>query len=251
MKAILLAAGSGKRLGDLTKESPKALVDINGKSLLERQIIALKKNNIDDILVVTGPNKEKFKIKNVTYVSDSDFLYHDVLGTMMSVSEYMTSDVIISYTDIVFDEKIISDIKNADADINIAVEMNWEAAYVGRTEHPIDEAANVLINDKFVEKIGHQTNRFGNFSKSNLGEFLGLMKLSMNGIKIFKNEYSNLIKNHKGEFHEASSIKTAYITDILQELIDKNFKVNPIKIEGNWCEIDTLQDLEAARKKFP
>ena len=60
-----------------------------------------------------------------------------------------------------------------------------------------------------------------------------------------------MIKNHKGEFHEASSIKTAYITDILQELIDKNFKVNPIKIEGNWCEIDTLQDLEVARKKFP
>ena len=54
--------------------------------------------------------------------------------------------------------------------------MNWEAAYVGRTEHPIDEAANVLINDKFVARIGHQTNRFGNFSKSNLGEFLGLMK---------------------------------------------------------------------------
>ena len=44
MKAILLAAGSGKRLGDLTKNLPKALVDINGKSLLERQIIALRKS---------------------------------------------------------------------------------------------------------------------------------------------------------------------------------------------------------------
>lgn len=251
MKAILLAAGHGKRLGSVTEKLPKALVDINGKSLLERQILALRKNGIDEIIVVTGPNHDKFKIKGITYIHDTDYSNHDVLGTMMSVQDEMIGDIIISYTDIVFDEKIISDIKNADADINIAVEMNWEAAYVGRTEHPIDEAANVLINDKFVARIGHQTNRFGNFSKSNLGEFLGLMKLSMNGIKIFKNEYSNLIKNHKGEFHEASSIKTAYITDILQELIDKNFKVNPIKIEGNWCEIDTLQDLEVARKKFP
>jgi len=246
-----LAAGSGKRLGNLTKDYPKALVDINGLSLLERQIIALRENNIDDILVVTGPNKDKFKTKDITFVHDHDFLNHDVLGTMMSVSEYMTSDVIISYTDIVFDEKIINNIKNSDADINIAVEMNWESAYIGRTDHPVDQAANVLINNKTVKKIGHQTENFGNFSKNDLGEFLGLMKLSENGINIFKNEYFNLIKNHEGKFHEAKSIETAYITDILQELINKNFKVNPVIVDGNWCEIDTLQDLEVAKKKFP
>lgn len=251
MKAILLAAGSGKRLGNLTKDYPKALVDINGLSLLERQIIALRKNNIDDILVVTGPNKNKFKIKDITFLYDHDFLNHDVLGTMMFASEYMTSDVIVSYTDIVFDEKIINSIKNADADINIAVEMNWESAYIGRTDHPVEQAANVLINNETVKKIGHQTEKFGNFNKNNLGEFLGLMKLSKNGVNIFKNEYFNLIKNHKEKFHEAKSIETAYITDILQELINKNFKVNPVIINGNWCEIDTLQDLEVAKKKFP
>ena len=251
MKAILLAAGTGKRLGNLTKDLPKALVDINGKSLLERQIIALRKNSINDILVVTGPNKAKFNIKNITYVPDSDYLTHDVLGTMMSADEYMTSDLIVSYTDIVFDEKIINSMINAIADINIAVEMNWEEAYEGRTDHPIEQAANVLIENNLVKKIGHQTNRFGDFSKNDLGEFLGLMKLSKNGVEIFKNEYSKLIKNHKGKFYEASSIQTAYITDILQELINKNYKINPILIDGNWCEIDTLQDLEIAKKKFP
>ena len=103
MKAILLAAGSGMRLGDLTRETPKALIDINGKTLLERQIIALQKNDINDIVVVTGPNNNKFNIKNITYIQDSNYLEHDVLGTMMSASECMNSDVIISYTDIVFD----------------------------------------------------------------------------------------------------------------------------------------------------
>ena len=67
MKAILLAAGSGKRLGDLTKNLPKALVDINGKSLLERQIIALRKNSInimeemDDESKHNGKNLEILK----------------------------------------------------------------------------------------------------------------------------------------------------------------------------------------------
>ena len=153
MKAILLAAGSGVRLGSLTKETPKALIDINGKTLLERQIIALQKNDINDIIVVTGPNSDKFEIKDVTYIHDSNYLDHDVLGTMMSVIDYMDSDVIISYTDIVFDEKIIYSIKNGKSDINVAVEMDWERAYVNRTEHRVDEAANVLIENELIKDI--------------------------------------------------------------------------------------------------
>ena len=38
---------------------------------------------------------------------------------------------------------------------------------------------------------------------------------------------------------------------MLQELINKNYEINPVLIDGNWCEIDTLQDLEIAKKKFP
>ena len=250
MKTILLAAGSGKRLGTLTKDTPKALIDINGQSLLERQIFALRKNEIDDIIVVTGPNRDKFKIPNVKYIHDIDYSNHDVLGTMMSVEEFMDDDVIISYTDIVFDEKIINSMKLSNQEINIAVEMDWEKAYVGRTEHPLEQAANVLINDKSVLKIGHQTETFGTFEKNNLGEFLGILKLSKSGIKIFKNEYSKLINNHKDNFHEAKSIQTGYITDMLQELINLQYLVNPVIINGKWCEIDTLQDLERAKTMF-
>jgi len=250
LKAILLAAGSGMRLGDLTREIPKALIDINGKTLLERQINALQKNGINDIVVVTGPNNNKFNIKNITYIQDSNYLEHDVLGTMMSVSECMNSDVIISYTDIVFDEKIIHSIKNTNNDINIGVEMDWRKTYVDRTEHPMEQAANVLLEDGLVKKIGHQTKRFGFFKKDSLGEFLGIMKLSQKGVDIFKSEYMKLIKKHEGEFHEAISIQQGYITDMIQELLDKNYKIYPVVVTGNWCEIDTLQDLEVARKKF-
>ena len=62
------------RLGDLTRETPKALIDINGKTLLERQIIALQKNDINDIIVVTGPNSDKFEIKEVLYDTIGFFL---------------------------------------------------------------------------------------------------------------------------------------------------------------------------------
>jgi len=63
MKVILLAAGSGTRLGHYTKEIPKALVDINGQSILERQITLFRDLSISDITIVTGPHSEKFNIK--------------------------------------------------------------------------------------------------------------------------------------------------------------------------------------------
>ena len=210
----------------------------------------MKKNEIDDIIVVTGPNRDKFKIPNIKYIHDIDYSNHDVLGTMMSVEEFMDDDVIIMENTFQKMNECINSMKLSNQEINIAVEMDWEKAYVGRTEHPLEQAANILINDKSVLKIGHQTETFGTFDKKNLGEFLGILKLSKSGIKIFRTEYSKLINNHKGNFHEAKSIQTGYITDMLQELINLQYLVNPVIINGKWCEIDTLQDLERAKTMF-
>ena len=62
MKAIILSAGSGSRLGNLTKELPKSLVDVNGKPIIQRQIETFRNNGIKEIIVIVGPNKEKFQL---------------------------------------------------------------------------------------------------------------------------------------------------------------------------------------------
>ena len=58
MKAIVIAAGEGSRMGKLTKNIPKPLVLINGKSIIERQLSILKQNGILDIIIITGPHHE-------------------------------------------------------------------------------------------------------------------------------------------------------------------------------------------------
>ena len=68
--------------------------------------------------------------------------------------------------------------------------------------------------------------------------------------KEFLKIYDLAKKSHRGRFHEAASFEKGYLTDMIQELIDVGEKVGPIFIHGQWCEIDTLQDLENARKKF-
>lgn len=50
--------------------------------------------------------------------------------------------------------------------------------------------------------------------------------------------------------HDAISIEKAYLTDMIQELIDKGYTIHNVDINGNWWEIDTPQDFHRARKAF-
>ena len=63
MNAIIIAAGSGKRISDDVKNIPKSMVQINGKPIIEHQLSVLNKAGINQVYVITGPHSEKFNIK--------------------------------------------------------------------------------------------------------------------------------------------------------------------------------------------
>jgi choline kinase len=132
-------------------------------------------------------------------------------------------------------------------DVGIAVESNWKSRYVGRTLHPISEADNVLFDEsgKIIElrKNIQKPN-------SNIGEFLGVMRLSSKGSSLFLKRFSELKESHVGTFHGSPSLKQSILPDMIQELIDLGINVEPIVISEKWCEIDTEQDLDFARKKI-
>ncbi|MCV0430392.1 NTP transferase domain-containing protein [Nitrosopumilus sp.] len=247
MRVIIIAAGYASRLGDITKTTPKGLLDINGKTILERQISLFKKNQINEIIIITGPHKN-FGIENILYLNDDNYAEHDVLGSLMAAKDKIEGKILTSYSDILFEESILKEILSFSGDIGIPIDLNWEKSYEGRTQHPKSEADNVLIRNDKIIKIKK------NIEKTNdedvIGEFLGPMILSEKGSKLFVDTFMKIQKNHVGKFHNAPSFKKAYLTDMLQELIDLNIDVKPIFIEGNWCEIDTPQDLEKARKLF-
>jgi L-glutamine-phosphate cytidylyltransferase len=247
MKAIIIAAGSATRLGKLTDKKPKGLLEINGKSIIQRQIELFKKYNIDDIIVITGPHKE-FGISNVTYVEDVNYENHDVLGSLMAASNFLNGEVLTCYSDILFDEEILKQILNFNGEIGIPIDLDWEKNYINRIQHPKSEADNVILNQKTILKIKKNIS----FCNSNevIGEFLGPVIFSENGSKIFVETYKKLQNTHNGHFHNSPSLKKAYLTDMIQELIDNNIKIDPIIISGKWCEIDTIEDFKKAELLF-
>ena len=247
MNAIIIAAGSGKRISNNTKNIPKSMVRVNGKPIIEYQLSVLKKVGINDVYVVTGPYSEKFNIKNIKYVKDKEYEKHDILGSLMEAKNFFEKDTLVLYSDIIFELKIIEKIMNSKEDISIAVDMNWEKNYEGRSEHPKSEAENVELNSKLdIIKSKKNIENVNN----NVGEFLGIIKFANKGSELFIKKYEDLVNNNTGLFHEAPSILKAYVTDMIQELINSNIKIKPILISGKWCEIDTMQDLKNAEKIF-
>ena len=138
MKAIFIAAGEGTRMKSLTEEIPKPLIDVNGSSILERQITLLNKFGINEIVVITGPFSEKYQFNDVKYINDRKFKDHDQLGSLFVASKEIQGDVLIIFADIIFDESILKQILENNSEISIAIDMNWEK-YDERSDNTIDD----------------------------------------------------------------------------------------------------------------
>ena len=246
MNAIILSAGEGTRLRPETISIPKGMIKLFDKSLLEMQIDIFKKCSINDISIVTGYLADKITFPSINYFKNENFSSTAGNESIFCAKEKLQDCTIITYGDLVFEKAVIDQVIDFNGDIGVATEMNWLPTYQNRSQHPLSQADNVLI------KNGKITEMRKNIQKpdSKIGEFAGIVKLSKNGSDILLKKLNELHKSHNGKFHNASSLKQSIIPDMLQELIDSEINVEPIYISGKWCEIDTPQDLEIARKIF-
>jgi choline kinase len=248
MKIIILAAGIGSRLRSLTNDKPKCIVKLFNETLIERQIKIFHSCNINDITIVTGYGSELIDIPDVNYVKNENYETTNMNESLFCALEPSSSPVLVTYSDIVFEQKIVQQMLEMTDGIRLAVNLNWKKYYQNRTMHPLSEAENVLVENGRILQI--RKNISESLQNQQIGEFLGIMMLSSDHVKILLERYSYLKKNHIGTFHSSSSLSNAYITDMLQEIINCGINVNPVFTQGRWFEIDTPEDLKNAEKSI-
>ena len=272
MKVIILAAGMGSRLRPLTNDKPKCMIKLLGQTLIERQIKIFHSYGINDITIVTGYKSKVVDIPDVNYVNNVNYettnmnesLFRALLETEMC--EECTSGcrecngtglspakpILVTYGDIAFEPRILSQMlefcEPLPSVIGLAVRINWKEYYQNRTMHPLSEAENVLIENRRILEIRKNISK--SLENQQIGEFLGIMLLPPDQRNILLEKYLELKQNHVGVFHSSSSLSNAYLTDMLQEMIDCDATVKPVFIEGKWFEIDTPEDLKNAEKEF-
>jgi len=161
----------------------------------------------------------------------------------------MKDGFIFSYSDILYRANVVQKLLQSQRDISLVVDTDWAERYKGRTLHPTDEAELVVAKNGRIVKIS----KFMNPDIAR-GEFIGLAKFTRKGAEILTRNYKRIRTNKwcgfkvHHRFQDAVSIDKAYLTDILQELIDRGYPIYNVDINGGWCEIDTSQDLQIARR---
>ena len=248
VKVIIIAAGLGSRLNKYTESIPKCMLKFGNNTLLEMQLNIYRELGINEISIVRGYKKEKINYKGLNYYDNTDFKNNNVLNSLFYADEKISGNVIVSYSDILFDSHVVKRLLESHADISIVVDIDWRGYYVDRKDHPIEEAEKVIFdaNNKVI-KIGKVlTNQDDVY-----GEFIGMMKLSPRGAEIIKLHFSRAKKIFWDQpFQRSKTFQKAYITDLIQDMVDLGVNVHCVIIEKGWKEIDTVEDYEKALVEF-
>ncbi|MEE9452443.1 MAG: phosphocholine cytidylyltransferase family protein [Gammaproteobacteria bacterium] len=246
MKAIIIAAGKGSRLSEQTKDTPKCMLHVGGKPIIEHQMEIFSHHGIKDIAVIKGYMGHKINYPQLFEFHNKNYEKNNILGSLMKAEEFLDDDVIVSYSDIIYSSNVVAALLQAEEQISAVVDVDWRQKYIGRDSHPESEAEKVRLNGR------HEAIEFGKVvegCEEEIGEFIGLFKLSKEGAFIFKQAFNSAYSNFRDKpFMRAAKFEQAYVTDMLSYLISMGEKVHCTVISEEWREIDTEQDLTAARQ---
>lgn len=233
MKVIILAAGIGSRLGYLTQSKPKCLVELNNKSILDYQLEVLQKAKFDRLIIVGGHFAEQLKRPNLILKKNISYKTTNMLYSLFIAEDEFDDDIIISYGDIVYSEDILSKLIEEKEDICVVIDKSWKEYWSKRIENPLDDVETLKINKTgYITEIGLKPKTYNDIQ----GQYIGLIKFSKQGIKVLKKE----ILNYKNDI--SLNFKKSYMTDILQYMVLKGHKLKSVPINGNWIEVDTIDD---------
>lgn len=243
MQAIILAAGMGKRLGELTRDNTKCMVEVGGVKLIERALRILDKKNLSQIILVVGYQYENLMsfvnsldLKTpVSYiVNDVYYKTNNIFSLSLAKEQMMQEDTLLLESDLIFEEKLIDMLIEDERDTLALVDKfeNW----MDGTCIVLDHEDNItdFIPGKLLKY--HEKERY--YKTVNIYKFGA--EFSKNVYVPFLEAYAKVMGNN--EYYEA------VIKLIL--LLDKN-TMKAKRLDGQrWYEIDDIQDLDIAQTLF-
>ena len=238
MKSVILAAGISARLRPLTNNTPKCLLKIGGKTILERTLDNLLAYNLNDVIIVTGYLEDQIKNfvtryysnLNVTYIFNDKYdTTNNIYSLWMTKDLVMNNDMLLMDSDILFDKKILGLLLNSEHSNCLAL----------RSDHRLsDEEIKVKLNyDGSIAEISKKVDL-----KYAVGESIGIEKFDAEFTnKLFKIlDRKILVENRVKIFYEAA----------FQEAINGGNKIYAVDIGPLKCiELDFAEDIERAERE--
>ena len=244
MQAIILAAGMGKRLGELTQNNTKCMVPVNGTPLIDRLLNQLKDFNLNRVVIVVGYEGQKLvdyignrydESLRIEYVFNPIYdKTNNIYSLALAKQQMEEDDTLLLESDLIFDTSMLDLIVN-DPFPNLALVAKYET-WMDGTMVRIDEDNNIV---NFVPKAAFRYEDVDKYYKTvNIYKFS--KEFSKTKYVPFLDAYSTAVGNN--EYYEN-------VLRIISFLNNKDLKAIPISSE-KWYEIDDKQDLDIAEALF-
>ena len=232
MKAIILAAGRGSRMGVRTNDSPKCLTVLAGQTLLQWQIDALTAAGIDRMAVVTGYLADKIEAPEAGRFHNPRWQTTNMVMSLACASDWLEEDdCVVSYSDIVYRPDAVRRLRRARGDIALTYDRHWLALWSERFEDPLDDAETFRTDaaGRLVE-IGRRASCVDDIK----GQYMGLLKFTPTGWRQVERTLDALSPADRDRLD---------MTALLGRLIEAGVAVDTVAVDGGWCEVDTEADL--------
>lgn len=233
MKAIVLNSGTGKRMGELTKDKPKCLVELNDEeTILDRQLKSLIRYKITKILITTGPFEEKIKdhVKTnfpklkVEYVYNPKYASTNYIYSLFLVKGIIDGDIILMHGDMVFEDSVFQRLLDS---------KEQNAVLVDNKSEPPEKDFKGRVQDGIIKEIG--VNVFG----ENCFFLAPIYKLSKKSFILWLQEMEKFVARGEVNVYAENAFNN----------ISSQLKLRPVYFGDELCmELDTKDDIEIARK---
>lgn len=241
MKAIILAAGMASRLRPLTENTPKCLLKVGEKCLLQRSIDALASNGIRDFVIVTGYLHEMIETFVAEQYGDKinvKFIHNDVFDSTNNIyslwlarPEAEGQEILLLDSDLLYDPRIITKVMESDAD-NVLTLIRHE---LGEEEMKVvlDRENGTIIE---ISKTCNPADA--------AGESLGIEKMGC--------RYTSALYQELEPMMNEEHLENVFYERAFERLIAKGHTYKVIDVTELFsCELDTVEDFENAKEKIP
>ncbi len=234
MKAIILSAGQGSRLGALTADRPKCLIEFGGRTLLDRQLDTLATSGVDEAVVVTGFGDAQVETAlsrrvggpRVRTVFNPFFKVADNLGSLFVARDELADDCLVWNGDTLVSDALMARVLD-NRRAGICVTVDRKPAY------DEDDMKVVADGDGRLHAIGKRLPS-GNIN----AESIGLLAFRAGGAEQFRSAIERAMRTPEGT--------TIWYLRVIHEIAQKH-DVWTLDIAGEeWGEVDFPEDIAAA-----
>jgi choline kinase len=236
---IIVAAGRGSRMQDLTSERPKALIPFAGRPLIEWQFAALEAHGLKDITIVGGYRSEQLAVYGYRMVINPEWETTNMVHSLFCAKDIFLSGrtVIVAYADIIYEQRVLASLSECESTVATVIDRSWYDLWKLRLENPLDDAETLRLSEHGnILEIGNRPQSLDEIE----GQYIGLSRFSPDGAEEFEIVYRNITSIAPGK-----TPANCYFTDILQGMISTGTVLKAAFTDSGWLEFDSTADLSA------